>query len=482
MIKLEGLAEYQSKYEKDIMWLKQYAISNKIDELNSEDLMKLFEKGYIIEDIKEAFGISTKEFEQIRKHHKLNNIYLESIIRNIDAILHYIDNQGRYISNKIIKQISLLLIKELSNNYPKSDYYYQKLLEIEFNRSYIYDDIIKRNIDVDYRVKQNQSIIKKVDKILELYLNEEKILLLNYNNNKLYNKLNTEKTNGKILTTEDLTYDVMFELSIIENIPDSLIGELFDLKKHQIRYLRQKMNLVNALKIKLSYYPEVIPYLMEDGKKLDKSLTNIELDKYMKKSLDYYLGISGHEEELTSYTKGNKININGTIYTINVSNSPYKITQNKRKKKNNGARRNRKQENDIKLLHGRIGENIVKEYEKQRLIAAGLKELANEINLITQINESVTFDGLGYDLISYNELGEKICIEVKTSYGRKDKPFFISKKELEMLRGYSKEFDCQHSFIYYVLIEDRDVNIKIIDCNTLDKVKLEPILYKVIES
>lgn len=194
------------------------------------------------------------------------------------------------------------------------------------------------------------------------------------------------------------------------------------------------------------------------------------------------MGISGHEEELTSYTKGNKININGTIYTINVSNSPYKITQNKRKKKNNGARRNWKQENDIKLLHGRIGENIVKEYEKQRLIAAGLKELANEINLITQINESVTFDGLGYDLISYNELGEKICIEVKTSYGRKDKPFFLSKKELEMLRGYSKEFDCQHSFIYYVLIEDRDVNIKIIDCNTLDKVKLEPILYKVIES
>lgn len=112
----------------------------------------------------------------------------------------------------------------------------------------------------------------------------------------------------------------------------------------------------------------------------------------------------------------------------------------------------------------------------------GLGDPIKEVQLLAQINEGITFDGMGYDLISLNEFGERICIEVKTNIGKSDKPFFISKKEIEIIEGYKEEFDCTHCFIYYVLIDDTSVTIKKIDFKDFDTYKLEPILYKIKEA
>ena len=61
----------------------------------------------------------------------------------------------------------------------------------------------------------------------------------------------------------------------------------------------------------------------------------------------------------------------------------------------------------------------------------------------------------------------------------KDKPFFITKKELEFLKSFKKEYYCKEWLIYYVLIDGVDVTIKQITREELAKLKLTPVLYQV---
>jgi hypothetical protein len=75
---------------------------------------------------------------------------------------------------------------------------------------------------------------------------------------------------------------------------------------------------------------------------------------------------------------------------------------------------------------GLAGEKFVMEYESERLFRAGRKRLANKID-----HASLTQgDGLGYDVLSYDEDGKERLIEVKTtSYGKRT-PFYITRNEL----------------------------------------------------
>lgn len=61
----------------------------------------------------------------------------------------------------------------------------------------------------------------------------------------LYDKLRQEKENGKVFSKKDLTADIMYELAIVEGLTDSLIGDIFNLKISQVRYLRIKYGLNN---------------------------------------------------------------------------------------------------------------------------------------------------------------------------------------------------------------------------------------------
>ena len=182
---------------------------------------------------------------------------------------------------------------------------------------------------------------------------------------------------------------------------------------------------------------------------------------------------------------GNKITIeNGgeeLVYNVHFSSEKY-MPNSKASgscRKSNGSRRNYKKETETKITHGKIGEKIAIKAEQMRLIQIGLKDLVNEVKSVAQINEEITLDGLGYDLISFNEKRERICIEVKTSYGKQDKPFFISKKELEIMRGLKAEYDCKHCLIYYLSIDKSNVTIKTIEPYDLENLQLTPILYKV---
>ena len=75
---------------------------------------------------------------------------------------------------------------------------------------------------------------------------------------------------------------------------------------------------------------------------------------------------------------------------------------------------------------GQLGENAVVAYEKDRLAQKGLKELADKVYNVAQEEG----DGAGYDIRSYFENGEEFYIEVKTTTGGIDQPFYISQNEL----------------------------------------------------
>ena len=119
---------------KNTEMLKYYADRYKIDELTSEDIVKLMMKPYLKIDIATAFGITEEEFNEIKEKKGIKNIILESMIRDIKSILYYFDMKRRYFSNQIRKQIVDKLAQDLSVGVPKRDFYIEKLSKTDFCR------------------------------------------------------------------------------------------------------------------------------------------------------------------------------------------------------------------------------------------------------------------------------------------------------------------------------------------------------------
>lgn len=104
---------------------------------------------------------------------------------------------------------------------------------------------------------------------------------------------------------------------------------------------------------------------------------------------------------------------------------------------------------------GNLGEKIAIEIEKRRLTSLNRSDLISRITHVAKYK-----DGLGYDIIStdIDENGNEIeiYIEVKTTSGNIDMPFFVSNRELEVSRTYNRLY-----YIYRIfnLKEDNlDVN------------------------
>ena len=88
---------------------------------------------------------------------------------------------------------------------------------------------------------------------------------------------------------------------------------------------------------------------------------------------------------------------------------------------------------------GLLGEELVLQYEKDRLAREDMHEYVDRIKWVAQ--ES---DRYGYDIISYNRdtLGKvkEIKIEVKTTTSKVDTEFFVSKNELEKSHEYAETY------------------------------------------
>ena len=467
---------------------------NNINNLSSEDIIKLINKPYLITDIAKEFNITVKEFNKIKKQKGVSNILLEDTIRNIETILYYVDTNNVYVSDNIRKEITNELISIFTGSIPKLKNYTNKLKEYSFSRENIFYDMSKKNIDYEYRINNLSNTIPYINNKIKNLMEKEKDYLLNHNNSKLYNELKEKKQNGKILSKKDLTYDILFELVIIENTPNSLIAALFNMTVNEVKYLRKKNGLSNAHATRLKYYPETILYNAQRNNEdlsdmtwyqykndIDKEIIRLQTEKIKKTSNNN----DNNKIPTNNIDIGDKIttDVEGKQTTFNIfySNDKFnpETSDNNIKRKSNGSRRNQKQESETKIKHGKIGEQIAKLAEINRLKKLGLGHLIEKVNLVAQLNEEITFDGLGYDLISFNDKGEKIVVEVKTCFGKKDRPFFITHKELEVIQGIKKEHGITECIILYLLIDKNNVTIKSINNEEFNELKSKPFLYKI---
>lgn len=123
---------------------------------------------------------------------------------------------------------------------------------------------------------------------------------------------------------------------------------------------------------------------------------------------------------------------------------------------------------------GLQGEYLVINYEKERLIKNSItKPYADKINHVAESG-----DGHGYDIISYdinpdapNEVIE-IYIEVKTTTGNRDAPFYLSDNELNVARIKGELYK-----IYRVYDYNTVPKLKIIDNLFDETLEIKPINY-----
>lgn len=102
--------------------------------------------------------------------------------------------------------------------------------------------------------------------------------------------------------------------------------------------------------------------------------------------------------------------------------------------------------NERKTVLGRIGEEFVFNYEKERVKCIDERSIDRVIHL-----SIAQGDGFGYDISSINELGQTIFIEVKTTKNNLEAPFYMSLNEKSFF-----ENNNSNAFIYRVYNFDED--------------------------
>lgn len=85
---------------------------------------------------------------------------------------------------------------------------------------------------------------------------------------------------------------------------------------------------------------------------------------------------------------------------------------------------------------GRAGEELVFKFEQQRLAAAGFPRLAVKVEHVSRTQG----DGLGFDILSFDDNGGELFIEVKTTTFAKETPFFASASEVRFARQNAPRF------------------------------------------
>ncbi|BDR54402.1 hypothetical protein KIMH_05130 [Bombiscardovia apis] len=84
------------------------------------------------------------------------------------------------------------------------------------------------------------------------------------------------------------------------------------------------------------------------------------------------------------------------------------------------------QKNIRNIQLGKFGESLEIAFQKRQLLDRGQHELADKVRPISEEN-----DNAGYDILSFDpETGEELHIEVKTTSGGLDRPFYVSSHEV----------------------------------------------------
>lgn len=85
---------------------------------------------------------------------------------------------------------------------------------------------------------------------------------------------------------------------------------------------------------------------------------------------------------------------------------------------------------------GEAGEAFLLQSEKDRLLACGKGDLVADVCWASKKYG----DGLGYDIFSFSEQGEERLLEVKTTNGHAEMPFYLSANERRISEKYRDKF------------------------------------------
>lgn len=154
-----------------------------------------------------------------------------------------------------------------------------------------------------------------------------------------------------------------------------------------------------------------------------------------------------------------------------------KIKERREKKRSFTARKvDFKAVNDENSALGDAGEVFALEWERNRL--KGLNVSFDILDEVIHFSKKYG-DGAGYDILSRkNNDYELLYIEVKTTKGALDAPFYMSENEKSFMEIYK-----DNTLIYRVYNYDKDTNVGEIEMITYDELvsnySLDPITYKV---
>lgn len=119
---------------------------------------------------------------------------------------------------------------------------------------------------------------------------------------------------------------------------------------------------------------------------------------------------------------------------------------------------------------GRLGEQFVLDFERNRLLGEGRDDLVRRIDWVAQSKG----DGLGYDIISFDDKTDsERLIEVKTTNQGFRAPFYITSNELRASEEHQVEFR-----LYRVFRFSRDPKLFILNSPLSSSCELEPKVFR----
>lgn len=208
---------------------------------------------------------------------------------------------------------------------------------------------------------------------------------------------------------------------------------------HDHPYLKGLVPLVN---IQRSLEPSTLQFLLQHPE------AAAVLERYRRKRVVPYstdlFGGSTVSEPPAGYTKGPKRG--GNII------SPEEIAE---------------KEANCKVT-GLDGEKWVVHFERTRLRAEGRKDLADAVEHV-----SLTRDGLGYDVLSYDSTERELHIEVKSTPLKIQTPFMITRNELAHARSYPEEARLYRVFELY-----QQPRLYMLKGNLDDQLNLDPLSFQ----
>lgn len=118
---------------------------------------------------------------------------------------------------------------------------------------------------------------------------------------------------------------------------------------------------------------------------------------------------------------------------------------------------------------GKAGELAVLEFEHRRLWEAGKRHLAERVEHVAQTRG----DGLGFDILSFDELGKEKLIEVKTTRRASLTPFHVTRNEVAV-----SEEEAERYHLYRLFRFERDPQLFVLKGSLSRNLLLTPTEYR----